>query len=199
MIALLTGRLVDRDGDRGILDVRGVGYEVFSPTSTLDRWNIEADEVVAHIYTQVSEDTLSLYGFESGEQRKAFVTMLGVSGVGPKVALAALEAFSVSELARAVDGDDFGTLSRIKGVGKKTAQRMALELKGKLPSTFTVTSTQSIAPSGDALLLALDRLGYSKGEITRAVRALDGQGIGADEPVPTRLRAALAVLSGSTK
>jgi Holliday junction DNA helicase RuvA len=196
VIALLTGRVVERDGSRGILDVRGVGYEVFAATGTLDKW-VEADgDVVAHIYTQVSEDTLSLYGFEGGEERRAFVTMIGVSGVGPKGALAALETMPVSDLAQACDSGNIATLSRIKGVGKKTAQRMALELKGKLPITFSVNSAAKAAVAGDQLPLALDRLGYSKAEISRAMAALAAQGVGDDEPVPTRLRAALAVLSG---
>jgi Holliday junction DNA helicase RuvA len=173
-----------------------VGYEVFAATGTLDKW-VEADgDVVAHIYTQVSEDTLSLYGFDGGEQRRAFVTMLGVSGVGPKVALAALETMPVSDLAQACDSGNIAALSRIKGVGKKTAQRMALELKGKLPMTFSVNSPIKAPVAGDQLPLALDRLGYSKAEISRAMSALAAQGVGDDEPVPLRLRAALAVLSG---
>ncbi len=196
MIALLTGRLVEREGSRGILDVRGVGYEIFAATGTLDSWVESDSDVVAHIYTQVSEDTLSLYGFEGGEQRRAFVTMLGVSGVGPKVALAALETMPVSDLAQACDSGNIAALSRIKGVGKKTAQRMALELKGKLPTTFSVNSPAKAPVAGDQLPLALDRLGYSKAEISRAMSALAAQGVGDDEPVPQRLRAALAVLSG---
>ena len=196
MIALLTGSLAEREGARAIIDVRGVGYEVFAANATLDQWSAASESVVAHIYTQVSEDTLSLYGFVSREQRTTFVTLLRVSGVGPKVALAALDALSLEDLSRAVDAGDYATLSRIKGVGKKTAQRMALELKGKLPKAFVVSATAKLSVAGDPLPLALDRLGYSKAEIARAESALEAQGIAVDDPVPTRLRAALAVLSG---
>jgi len=195
VIAMLTGRLVDRDGPRGILDVSGVGYEVFASGQVMDAW-AGSELVVAHIYTQVSEDTLALYGFATADQRRAFVTLLSVKGVGPKVALAALDAFEPDALARAVEEGDIAALSRIKGVGKRTAQRMALELKGKLPVTFTVSAVKRPAAAADALPLALDRLGYSKAEIARAAAALEAKGIGPDEPVPTRLRAALAVLSG---
>lgn len=196
MIAMLTGRLAARDGARGIIDVAGVGYEVFAATSVLDKWAVDSEPVTVHVYTQVAEDTLSLYGFEDADQRRAFVTMLGVSGVGPKVALAALETFAVDALSQAVEAGDIAALSRIKGVGKRTAQRMALELKGKLPVSFSVPQTSSAPASGDQLPLALDRLGYSKAEVSRAVAALASQGLGPDDPVPVRLRAALAVLSG---
>lgn len=194
---MLRGELIAHEDGRGILDVGGVGYEVFATSALLSDWAAQREPVVAHIHTQVAEDTLALYGFESADQRTAFVKLMGVSGVGPKVALAALDAFSVEELSRAVEAGDFATLSRIKGVGKKTAQRMALDLKGKLPVSFAPTAvTPKVAPAGDPLPLALDRLGYSKAEIARATAALDAQGISADEPVPVRLKAALAALSG---
>lgn len=194
---MLRGTLIERDGSRGILDVSGVGYEVFAPGSVLDGWTVANSEVRAHIYTQVAEDTLSLYGFESAEQRLAFVTLLSVSGVGPKVALAALETLAVGELARAVDAGDFAALGRIKGVGKKTAQRIALELKGKLPNTTPLSPLPSSPSSEDALPLALDRLGYSRAEIAKAVAGIAAQGLGSEDTVSVRLKAALAVLSGS--
>lgn len=196
MIALLTGRLVDREGSRGILDVRGVGYEVFAPVACLERWNVEDGDVTAHVYTHVAEDALVLYGFDSAEARKAFAVLLSVSGVGPKVALATLDAHTVESLASAVESGDIASLGRIKGVGKKTAQRMVIDLKGKLPQRFAVAASK-VATSADPLPMALSRLGYSKAEIQRATDRLVAEGIGPDEPVAIRLRAALAALSRS--
>ncbi len=199
MIALLTGSLIDHDGARGILDVRGVGYEVFAPAGCIAQWNVAQTDVVAHIYTHVSEDSLTLYGFNSREARKTFSILLGVSGVGPKVALATLDAHTVESLTRAVEAGDIAALGQIKGVGKKTAQRMAIDLKGKLPQHFAVqgSTTGFKRPTMDALPLALERLGYSRGEINKAVDTLISNGMGPDEPVAARLRAALAVLSGA--
>jgi len=198
MIALLTGKLVEREGARGILDVRGVGYEVFAPSASLERWNVAQEDVVAHIYTQVSEDSLTLYGFESRDARAAFATLLSVSGVGPKMALASLDTLTVEALTAAVEAADITALSRIKGVGKKTAQRMAIDLKGKLPAHLSVPQTASPAlpKLNDALPLALERLGYSRGEIQRAVQHLADQDQGPDKAISTRLRAALSLLSG---
>lgn len=199
MIARLTGALVDREGNRGVLDVRGVGYEVFAPAATLERWAAAREDVVAHVHTHVAEEVFALYAFESDVARRAFGVLLGVSGIGPKVALAALDGLSPGDLAQAVEAGDVATLSRVKGVGKKTAQRMVIDLKGKLPAEFPVRSAAGGAapPPDDALPLALQRLGYSRAEIARATEALQARGVGPDQPIAARLRAALAALSGS--
>ena len=208
MIAMLTGRVVAeaslvRPGEpgRAVLDVRGVGYEVHAPSRTLQGW-LGEEEVVVHVSTQVREDAITLFGFGSGLERDAFLVMLGVTGVGPRMAISALEALSVEELHRAVESDDVVTLSRIPGVGKKKAQRMALELKGKLPVGFEVTPGRHHAPArrpADDLPLALAQLDYGKTEIDRALAGLEAQGIGIDAPLQDRLKAALQILAGSTR
>ena len=146
MIARLTGTLVDRGTGWCILDVNGVGYEVFSPNRTLEEWAQTGGTVTAHVSTQVAETSFSLYGFANRVDRDAFQTLLGVSGIGPKIALSTLDTFDVDSLAVAVAHDDVMALSKINGVGKKGAQRMALELKGKLPVEFTASTTSSRRP-----------------------------------------------------
>ncbi|MEZ4320072.1 MAG: Holliday junction branch migration protein RuvA [Myxococcota bacterium] len=198
MIAMLTGNLVSSQANRGILDVNGVGYEVFATTTALARW-ADAASVMVHVSTQVREDSIALYGFDDDRERAAFLALLTVSGVGPKVALGTLETLGADGLAAAVASDDVAALSRIPGVGKKTAQRLALELKGKLPTGgFTATARTPVkTKDADPLPLALARLGYTKSEIDRAQAALSDAGISADAEVGERLRHALKTLSGS--
>lgn len=201
MIARLTGQLVERDGTTGIFDVRGVGYEVFSTENALEAWLRADEDIVAYISTQVREDAIALYAFPAMVDKQAFVKLIGISGIGPKLALAALDALDVDALAAAVESDDVRTLSRIPGVGKKTAQRMALELKGKLPTRFAPTpaGVARVKTPGkvDTLIAALDRLGYKRGEIEQVRRQLPEEGVPDDAPIATRLRAALKILYGT--
>jgi holliday junction DNA helicase RuvA len=200
VIARLTGRVVEADGTRGVVDVGGVGYEVFATERALAEW-LGADGVTMSISTQVREDAITLYGFHDDTERKAFLTLLSVTGFGPKMALAALDTLAVDELYRAVEGDDLVALGRIPGVGSKKAQRLALELKGKLPVTFDGVVGAVRAPRArtppDPLPLALAQLEYAKSEIDRALGALSAQGIGADAPLEVRIKAALVALSNS--
>lgn len=196
MIAMLTGELVHQSANRGILDVKGVGYEVFATAQTLSRW-LEDDEIRAYVSTQVREDSITLYAFEDDTERATFLSLLTVSGVGPKVALGALDALGADGLASAVASDDVRALCRIPGVGKKTAQRLALELKGKLSATFTPTPKPTRTQPADPLPLALAQLGYKKSEIDQALEALVAAGVPADSDTGERLRHALKTLSGS--
>lgn len=197
MIARLVGTLVDFEGNRGIVDVHGVGWEVFATSRALAAWSAEGAEVTVHVSTQVREDAITLYGFPTALERQAFTVLLGVSGVGPKLALACLDALSVGELARASEADDLVSLGRISGVGKKTAQRLALELKGKLPVTFEPTSPARVParPASDPLALALAQLDYGRPEIERALGGVEQRGLGA-APLEQRLRVAIQILSG---
>lgn len=196
MIAMLTGELRDYQGNRGIIDVRDVGYEVFATLSSFDSW-MGQERVTVWVSTQVREGSFQLFAFGDMSARDAFETLLSVSGVGPKMALAILDTLAPSALALAVAKDDLVTLSRVPGVGKKTAQRLALELKGKLSEGFEVTSPRP-APSrtpADPLPLALAQLGYTKSEIDRAQHCLRDEGMSPDTDVSSRLRAALKILS----
>ncbi len=199
MIAMLTGSLVHTTDNRGVFDVRGVGYEVFATTSSLARW-LDAGEVAVHVSTQVREDAITLYAFEDDRDRLAFLALLTVSGVGPKVGLSTLETLGVDGLSKAVATDDVRALSTISGVGKKTAQRLALELKGKLPTAeFTASGRTPVkAKPSDPLPLALAQLGYKKSEIDRALAGLSDAGVPEDAETSERLRHSLRILSGQS-
>ena len=197
MIARLVGHLVEREGNRGVLDVHGVGYEVFAPTRALDGWTGATEPVTVHVSTHVREDAITLYGFATPLDRQAFGALTGVTGVGPKIGLATLDALPPDALALAIERDDVPALSRIPGVGKKTALRLALELKGKLPVGLSVTPvTASRRAVADDLALALAQLDYGKSEIDRAAAALERAGVGVETPLPQRLSAALRALAG---
>ncbi|TNE84528.1 MAG: Holliday junction branch migration protein RuvA [Deltaproteobacteria bacterium] len=201
MIGRLTGTLVERDGNTGILDVRGVGYEVFSPVHALEAWLRADEDVTVHVSTQVREDAIALYAFPSKVDREAFTQLIAVSGVGPKLALAALDTLELDALHTAVESDDVKSLSRIPGVGKKTAQRIALELKGKLPTRhgapIGATPAASASTETDTLPAALERLGYKKAEIELVRSKLLDEGVSPDAPIAQRLRAALKILYGN--
>jgi Holliday junction DNA helicase RuvA len=195
---MLTGHVAHRDGLRAIVDVNGVGYEVYSPGRVLDDWLGRDEAVQAFVATRVREDSITLYAFPDDTEREAFDVLTSVSGVGPKMALSALDTLSLGDLVRAVEADDIKALSRISGVGGKTAKRMALELKGKLPMSFSPSAARTrVQVEQDPLPLALAQLDYGKSEIDRALRALEEQGLTADTPLQARLQAALRALSGT--
>ncbi len=132
MIGRLNGKIVEKGAEGAVIDVGGVGYDVTLPLSALAALPAVGDSVVLWIHTHVREDEFRLIGFASGRDREAFRALIKVNGVGPKVALAVLGAMSGAELGRAIDGADVKRLSAIPGIGKKTAERIVLELGGKL-------------------------------------------------------------------
>ena len=149
MIGRLRGVIAERGLDGSVvLDVGGVGYEVFVPLGSHGRLPHPPEEVVLHVHTHVREDALVLYGFAAPSDRAAFRTILGVSGVGPKLAMAVLSALDADRLAQAVASGDRNVFKGIPGVGKKTAERLLLELKDKLPelSRGKVASGAAAAP-----------------------------------------------------
>jgi Holliday junction DNA helicase RuvA len=194
VIARLVGRLVARDGGRAVIDVRDVGYAVYAPLRDVEAW-AGASSVEIWVSTDVREDAITLYGFSTDLDRVAFERLRLVDGVGPKVALSALDALGLATLVRAVEADDLTTLTRIPGVGKKLAQRLALELKGKLPATFEAGPASVVAvPEEDTLVLALARLGYNRAEIARALEGLVAEEL-TEASLTDRLRASLRILS----
>lgn len=207
MIGFLRGQLLHHSDTQGIIDVRDVGYEVNAPSRTLQKWATTDGMIEAWISTQVREDAITLYGFADTDERKAFDVLLSVTGVGPKIALAALDAFSVGELAKAIDTDEVATLQRISGVGKRTAQRLALELKGKMPAAFTISGTDNPSENvqqrhrpgagANTLEIALARLGYTNTEIKRVHGQLESRGVSAEAPLAERLRIAVQILYGN--
>jgi len=132
MIAFVTGRVAARAASYAIVEVGGIGYRLIMSTSSLAALPAEGDEVTVHTYLHVREDELTLYGFESEDERALFEALIGVSGVGPKVALAVLSALKPDVLRTALARDDVALLSSVPGVGKKTAQRLLIDLKDKL-------------------------------------------------------------------
>jgi Holliday junction DNA helicase RuvA len=200
MIGRLTGRVVSDEVDTIVLDVRGVGYELTIPLGTVGRAPKSAEgESTLFVHTHAREDALLLYGFASEADRRTFRTLIGVSNVGPKTALALLSALPAEELARAIQAKDVAGLTRIPGVGKKTAERLVLELKDKLlPSVGTAAQTPAAANApvlggAEVLIGALVRMGFKPAEVERAVASM---GDGATKaPLADAVREALKLLA----
>jgi Holliday junction DNA helicase RuvA len=203
MIARLTGRIVEQEPDGGVvLDVGGVGYDVAAPLGAVGRLVTEADgRVTFHVHTHVREDTFALYGFASRSERETFRSLIAVSNVGPRIALALLSSLSAAELSRAVARADVAALVKIPGIGKRTAERLVLELKGKLdvvPEGPNATSaTPNALPPGtqaEVLVSTLTRMGFRPAEAERAVQALGATRV-AEGTLSDLVREALVHLS----
>jgi Holliday junction DNA helicase RuvA len=200
LIGRLAGRIVD-DGADGmlVLDVGGVGYEVMVPLGTVGRLVASDGVVTLFVHTHVREDALLLYGFASLEDRAAFRLLTGISAIGPKIAMSILGSLSLSDLAVAVTRGETARLTKIPGVGKKTAERIALELKDKLLGpkvALTMPNAAAIpAPTAKAELIhgALTRMGFRPAEAERAIASLGSRVESA--PIGELVRDALAVLS----
>lgn len=199
MIALITGQLAYKSIDHVIVDVNGVGYRIAIPLSTVYAIPDEGS-VRLHIYTHVREDAIQLFGFLSAEEKDLFVLLLSVSGVGPKLALNILSHASVGALRGSIAAGDAKRLSALPGIGKKTAERLVLELKekigkaGLLPSATPTTPTSPAGSTPAALedaLSALLNLGYKEAQ---ARKALDTLEIAADVPLEQILKNALKIL-----
>lgn len=187
MIATLRGEVSQIEDNAIILEVGGVGLRVFVPATL--RTKLKAGEVV-FLYTHlvVREDALTLYGFESQADRELFTILLGVDGVGPKVALSVLSTMTLDAVQRAVFADEADLLSRVPGVGKKTAQKMALHLKDKLKPTDALARVAAMSDKDSEVLAALTALGYSVVEAQAAIQAIPKD---APDDVEERLRLAL--------
>lgn len=199
MIGRLRGEVVDLRGDEATVDVNGVGYRVRVGVNRVSAWTL-GEEQLLHVSTQVREDAIDLYGFRRPIERDAFEILISMPKIGPKLGLALLDHLGLERLAQAVAADDSGPLVQVPGVGKKTALRLVLDLKDKLPVSF-VPDTPAAAPTptkpSDPLPLALAQLGYRKSEIDRALAGLLEHGL-ADADTQIRLSASLRILSGST-
>jgi Holliday junction DNA helicase RuvA len=173
MIAQLKGILAQKTADRVIIDVQGVGYEVLIPFSTYYELGDAGESIFLHIHTHVREDTLTLYGFRSAEEKRLFMELIQVSGIGPKLGVTILSGLPVSDLMEAVSASDIGRLSSIPGVGKKTAERLALEMKDKIPKLFPEIESSELSGTGGVLhkdvVSALVNLGYPMNKAEVAV------------------------------
>ena len=176
MIAALTGRLLEKRPNRIVLDVHGVGYEVHVPLSTFYQMSELGDEITLQIHTHVREETLALFGFSSNLELVVFEHLISVSGVGPRLALTALSGLEPPALVRAVRSGDIASLMGIPGVGKKTAERLVLELKDRLPVSESVSQPGEVASTGTDdlrgdVLSALLNLGYHRPLAEKAISA----------------------------
>ncbi len=199
MIAYLKGTVTEVDKDSVILECRGIGYRVFMPASALERMGKSGEERMIHTYLNVREDAMQLYGFLTKNDLSAFRLLLGVGGIGPKAAMGILSYFSWEDLTFAVFSDDAAAIAKAPGVGKKTAQKVILELKDKLrledafEEKLSVGDGEKNQPgkeSGAAqeAAEALVALGYGRTEALKAVRQAD---TGEDMDAEELLRAAL--------
>jgi Holliday junction DNA helicase RuvA len=173
MIGRLAGTLLEKNPPQILLDVQGVAYEVDVPMSTFYNLPNIGDRLTLFTHLVVREDAHLLFGFGSENERRAFRQLIRISGVGARIALAVLSGLSVAELAQAVSMQDSGRLTKIPGIGKKTAERLLLELKDKLGADLTTAvGAYRPAPVASDVLNALLSLGYSDKEAARAVREL---------------------------
>jgi Holliday junction DNA helicase RuvA len=176
VIARLEGVLAEKKPEAVILDVAGVGYDVRVPLSTYLELPSEGKTIRLRIYTHVREDALQLYGFLSDAERQAFVLLIGISKIGPRIALAILSGLPTAELVRALRDGDIGALRRIPGVGAKTAERIVMELRDKVALLETAAGPAAAAGGiEEETVSALVNLGYVRTQAERAVRsALEG-------------------------
>ncbi len=186
MIGSLTGRLAQKEPSRLIVDVQGVGYEVQVPLSTFYGLGDVGADVSVRIHTHVREDALSLFGFGTALELDLFERLIGISGVGPRLALAVLSGIEPPDLVRAVSAGDVVRLTRIPGVGKKTAERIVLELKDRLPELLVVETDSPEMDTDspgvrDDVLSALLNLGYQRPRAERAVGRVATDASGGDQ------------------
>ncbi|MFN3303365.1 MAG: Holliday junction branch migration protein RuvA [Roseateles sp.] len=171
MIGRLTGVIAEKTPPQVVIDVAGVGYEVDVPMSTFFNLGALGERAVLLTHLTVREDAHQLFGFLTHEERATFRQLIKISGVGPKMALGLLSGLSVSELAQAVSSQELGRLTKVPGIGKKTAERLLLELKGKLGPDLARPATVTTDNQAD-ILQALVALGYSEKDAAAALKAL---------------------------
>ena len=194
MIAWLRGRLSEKQAPWMLIDVQGVGYELEAPLSVFYDLPAAGEEVSIYVHMVVREDAQLLYGFANKQQRDVFRMLIKMNGVGPKVALAVLSTLSIQELAACAVNQDVAVLTKVPGIGQKTALRLLVELEDRLEKDFSDVSvpTGSVAShTGDAIS-ALVQLGYKSGDASKVVRGLD-----ADLSSEEMIRQALRILSGN--
>lgn len=193
MIASLKGKILSKGADGVIVDVGGVGYHVNVPLGSLSNLPDRGSETFLNIHTHVREDAIQLYGFTKEEEKKVFVTLLGINGIGPKLGLAILSGMPVERFMGAVYNEDVSSLTTIPGLGKKTASRLILELREKLPKMVSYSKEGSTA--NDAVS-ALVNLGYKRSLSEEAVESAVKNGM---ETIEDIIKESLKYLTNSNK
>ncbi len=195
MIAHLRGKLLAKHPNQAIVETGGVGYDVTISVPTFSDLPGVGGEVALHIHTHVREDALALYGFLRSSEKVLFEKLITVSGIGPKLAITILSGMAADDMVNAIRGNDIARLTRIPGIGKKTAERMVLELRDKLAveKHGEIAAMSALGPIEEDVLSALTNLGYQRAAAEKALAAVSKNGkAGSFEAV---FREALAVLS----
>lgn len=179
MIAYLSGKLLEKQANSVVLDVQGVGYEVWIPLSTFYELGETGETVELRIYTHVREDTLQLFGFKTLRERELFLHLISVSGIGPRSAITALSGMSADEIISAIRSNNLARLNSIPGIGRKTAERLVVELRDKIAKLAGLASEEVkaegvSASAGDGIyddaVSALINLGYQKASAEKALK-----------------------------
>jgi Holliday junction DNA helicase RuvA len=191
MIAHLRGRLISKHPNQAVVEAAGVGYEVNISIPTFSELPALGTEVALFIHTHVREDALALFGFLRGEEKQLFEKLISVSGIGPKLAITILSGMQAEAMVAAIKGNNVALLTRIPGIGKKTAERMVLELRDKLEA-FGVAATPAASPLEEDVLSALVNLGYNR---ALAEKAVSGLGDSSGHSFDALFRKALAALA----
>ena len=174
MIAHLRGLLLTKSPNQIVVECAGVGYEVAISVATFSALANEGAQVAVHVYTNVREDQIALFGFAEMQEKRLVEKLLTISGIGPKLAITVLSGISADRLVAAIRGGDHGTLTRIPGIGKKTAERVVLELKDKLEDMAVPVAAGAVThhgPAGDDAISALVNLGYQRPVAQKEVEA----------------------------
>jgi Holliday junction DNA helicase RuvA len=192
MIAHLRGKLLEKHPNQAVVETGGVGYDVTISIPTFSELTSVGSEVALHIHTHVREDQLALYGFGRPEEKQLFEKLITVSGIGPKLAITILSGMAADDMMSAIRGNDIARLTKIPGIGKKTAERMILELRDKLPpqGADQVHAIPSLSAVQEDVLSALVNLGYQRGAAEKALTSVEKNG-----PFDAMFRSALAVMA----
>jgi Holliday junction DNA helicase RuvA len=197
MIAFLRGRLLAKSPNRAIVECAGVGYDATISVATFTSLPPEGAEARLHIYTHVREDQIALFGFAEPNEKRMFEKLLTISGIGPKLAITVLSGIDTDRLVAAIRAGDHATLTRIPGIGKKTAERVVLELKDKLDD-MAVTPADAAAshygPAGDDALSAMVNLGYPRPIAQKAIETAIAKTPAAAHDFELLFRAAMAAI-----
>ena len=193
MIGRITGILAEKQPPHVLVDVGGIGYEIDVPMSTFYNLPANGERITLYTHLTIREDAHLLYGFGTEAERQAFRQLLKVSGIGAKTALSVLSGMSVTDLANAIAAQETGRITKVPGIGKKTAERLLLELRDKFSAAVATITATGAAPSSETdILNALNALGYNDKEALWAVKQLAG-----DVSVSDGIRQALKLLSKS--
>jgi Holliday junction DNA helicase RuvA len=193
MIAHLRGRLIAKHPNQAIVEAAGVGYDITISVPTFSELPSTGSEVALHIHTHVREDALALFGFLRPEEKQLFEKLITVSGIGPKLAITILSGMATTEMVGAIRANDHARLTRIPGIGKKTAERMCVDLRDKLDAFGEAKPAVTVSPVEEDVISALTNLGYQRALSEKAVeRAVASEG---RENFDAIFRAALGGLS----